>query len=190
MIKPKLSRHETISTYMISKEECEKDYSYSEIKPWQYVDYIYFKDSNTIKFGKYLFSECFNLKSIIIPENVEVINEHCFDNCKRLKTVIFSNNLKVICEHAFNKCALSQIIIPKNNIDIKECAFENCESLISLYIPDGESFIDERICLNSHNVLIYTERDLKNKNENIIKLDSETYNKITNSVINQIKNMM
>ena len=81
-------------------------------------------------------------------------------------------------------------IIPKNNIDIKECAFENCESLISLYIPDSESFIDERICLNSHNVLIYTERDLKNKNENIIKLDSETYNKITNSVINQIKNMM
>jgi hypothetical protein len=54
--------------------------------------------------GMNVFYECAYLTSMIIPENIVVINSYAFENCDRLTKVIVASGIENIYVHAFNGC--------------------------------------------------------------------------------------
>lgn len=77
-----------------------------------------------------LFADRQELKSVVIPEGVEVIGDYVFYNCPNLKTVILPESLKEIDQAVFNGCtALEEIIIPKTVSKIGKNAFAGCVNL-------------------------------------------------------------
>ena len=84
--------------------------------------------------GPFCFSECKNLKSIILPKNLEKISENSFSRCSSLKEIKFPQNLKEINSVAFSHTPLKEIIFPKN-IRIIHLGFLFCTSLKKIIIP-------------------------------------------------------
>ena len=70
------------------------------------------------------------LKTIILPESVSELEDHCFLGCFRLVDITLPDNLKVIGYRAFSGCfALKEITLPDGIEYITEAAFEECTSL-------------------------------------------------------------
>lgn len=42
---------------------------------------------NITKIEKYAFSNCTNLKSVLIPDSVKVIGDYAFNNCRNLDNI-------------------------------------------------------------------------------------------------------
>lgn len=77
-----------------------------------------------------LFCDRQELKTVIIPEGVEVIGDYVFYNCPNLKTVILPESLKEIGQAVFNGCtALEEITIPENVSKIGKNVFAGCVNL-------------------------------------------------------------
>jgi len=97
--------------------------------------YIY-SQSEKVFFPGNMFLNCKSLKSIVIPENVEEINDGAFQGCTALESVTLNEGLKVICNKAFLDCAsLKQIIIPSTVEEIQDYVFSNT-GLTSIIIPE------------------------------------------------------
>ena len=101
--------------------------------------------------GSGAFKGCENLEVVVIPENVEVIQEDVLSNCENLTFVFVSDNIEEIGEGAFSNSAqvtlvgaedsLAQIYSDDNNIEFK--AYSTPEnSILAEYLreigSDGE----------------------------------------------------
>lgn len=83
-----------------------------------------------------------SLKSIEIPEGVEVIGNGAFCNCALLEEVKLPESLKVIGSEAFNRCkSLKTIEIPNSVVEVGRNAFILCEALQEVKIPDKAKFV-------------------------------------------------
>ena len=92
------------------------------------------------------FAECVSLKSIKIPTNVTTIGKRAFENCRSLKKVEFEANskLQTIDNWAFYAChGLKNMIIPNGVTTIGEGAFWGCEYLSDLSIPASVQKIND-----------------------------------------------
>lgn len=90
------------------------------------------------------FTGCTKLKTIIIPENVTIINENSFYNCRALYSVILPQNLTTIGNRAFQGCqSLADIKIPVSLLNIGNYAFRDCQSLTKIHLPDGFKSLGE-----------------------------------------------
>ncbi len=92
----------------------------------------------------YAFANCTELKSIVIPNSVEILNASAFARCLSLETVIIGNGLKKIEAETFERCMeLKNIIIPDTVTSIGNQAFERCSKLVSIKLPDSIKEIGE-----------------------------------------------
>jgi len=74
-----------------------------------------------------------NIKSIVIPDSVEYIENYAFAYYKNLKSIEIPDSVKRIRNWAFECCEnLKSIVIPDSVKRIGDGAFWNCESLKSL----------------------------------------------------------
>ncbi len=124
--------------------------------------------NSVMSIGEYAFFECSSLKSITIPNSVEYIGNYAFHYCKKLSQISLSKNLKSIgCgvfldtayyEHLSNwtnnvlylgdvlltadifKISGQVNIIPGTKV-IADCAFEECDRITSVSIPDTVKYI-------------------------------------------------
>lgn len=97
------------------------------------------------------FKNCNNLRSVVLPEQLEYIGDKegdwasgngPFSNCVNLKNIIF-NGCKEIGTNTFKGCsAIQQINIPEGVTRIGEDAFSGCKSLESIIIPNGVETIE------------------------------------------------
>lgn len=86
----------------------------------------------------YAFDFCKNLKSITIPDSVNIIGESAFCGCKLLTAITISNSVKSIGYGTFKYCdSLTAITIPHGVMSIGEVVFEDCKNLESITIPDS-----------------------------------------------------
>jgi hypothetical protein len=86
------------------------------------------------------------IKSVHIPEGVEVVKRSMFYKCTQLETVTFPSTLKAIEDFAFYGCeALKQIDLNRCKVleVIGTSAFEGCKSMAGLVIPDAVIAIEE-----------------------------------------------
>lgn len=79
-----------------------------------------------------MFSNCKELRELILPEGIVSINCGTFAGCSSLKKVYIPGSLKVIGERAFYSCKkLEEIVIPKGTSQrFKELFPEELHSLL------------------------------------------------------------
>ena len=77
--------------------------------------------------SKYTFTGCEDLIRIIIPQNVNIIDEHAFANCTNLARITLNTSLTTIGIYAFGNCSsLKTITIPSSVTTIRGSAFWEC----------------------------------------------------------------
>lgn len=83
----------------------------------------------------YTFSDYFNLKKVVIPNSVEIINEGAFDGSS-LAEVEFGDGVKYIGDWAFGNCELVNVSIGSSVETIGDFAFAECELLKSINLSE------------------------------------------------------
>jgi len=118
---------------------------HNKLKNWTFVEKEEGEEESKLDtIGERAFAECSNLKSIIIPKSVKIINKDAFVMCTSLESVTFEEESKLdtIGESAFGGCRnLKSIIIPKSVKIIDRDAFVMCTSLESVTFEEGSNLI-------------------------------------------------
>lgn len=88
----------------------------------------------------YVFKDCENLVSVVLPEGLKEINEEAFSGCKNLRSIKFPDSLTYIEYGAFLDCESlgPELEIPELVWGIGDEAFENCTRLATLRINNPE----------------------------------------------------
>lgn len=114
---------------------------------------IFEKGSKLKKIGGYCFCRCKNLKSIEIPDGVEIISKTAFSNCTSLTDVKLPNSLKEMGKSCFYRCGgLKAIDIPDGVTEIPEQCFEECTSLTDVKLPKDANKIGVQCFYGCHNL--------------------------------------
>ena len=99
--------------------------------------------------GSYTFCGCRGLSSILIPDNVEAINDGAFQNCESLTSVVIGEGVRSIGSYSFNNCTkLSSINMPSNLARIGYQAFMCDSMLTSLSLPPSLTEIGDESFLH------------------------------------------
>lgn len=121
---------------------------------------------DTIEIASYAFSECKNLKSIIIPDSITSIGNYVFSDCTSLTSITIHDSVTSIGCCAFNNTAwynnqpdgvvyagkvvykykgiCPETVVLKEYITaIADYAFEYCTNLTSITIPDNVTSIGD-----------------------------------------------
>lgn len=109
-------------------------------------------DGNATESGS--FYECFNLKTIILPNSVTRIGNGSFRYCENLSSITIGDNVKIIDKSAFDGCrSLTTITLPASVKEIRPQAFADCPKLQSFYCKATNPPLFESS--NSFNATIY-----------------------------------
>lgn len=101
---------------------------------------------NEAKLGSSIFYGCRSLKSVQLPQGIEVLGAEeidsiyygFFEKCSSLEQVFIPSSVKVIDNNAFKKCFhLNSILLPSSLRKINQSAFSYCTSLEEISIPEG-----------------------------------------------------
>jgi tetratricopeptide (TPR) repeat protein len=89
-------------------------------------------------FGDDLFSDCYRLTSVTIPNGVTKISNGLFYNCFSITGVTIPDSVTAIGSSAFRGCyGLTGITIPASVAAIEEAAFSDCSGLTDVTIASG-----------------------------------------------------
>lgn len=126
--------------------------------------------------GRYAFADNSNLKKVIMPDSVTVVEQGAFWGAEKLKTVRFSKYLKRIEEDAFS-CYLTSLKLPNRLVSIEKSAF-NCEYIKgTIVVPKNVKEIGYNAFVNAHKV-----KKILVKSKKLKKVDKEmvfSTNKVT-----------
>lgn len=86
------------------------------------------------------FRENENIKSVVIPSSVKVIEDGAFSICESLEKVTLPEGLLCIDQGAFGETALTSVTLPKSLLYIGRGAFGS-DNLSEINIPDDAAFI-------------------------------------------------
>lgn len=90
------------------------------------------------KICKEAFRDAFDIRGIIIPSSVKIIESHAFSYCMGLEVVLINDGVEIIEEAAFDNCnSIKDLYIPQSIRRISNGAFMSCESLEQLVLPKG-----------------------------------------------------
>ena len=96
-----------------------------------------FVGGNLTTVPAYIFSECENLKSVVLPETVKDIYDYAFENCSSLEAIEMPG-VTHIFEGAFNACTSLKTIEMPMVKTIGSSAFEKCTSLKTIEMSSVE----------------------------------------------------
>lgn len=86
-----------------------------------------------------LFNHCISLTNIEIPETISTIAGGAFQYCDNLESIYIPDNVIQICAEAFSYCSgLTNVRLSRNLRVIEKFAFDHCESLVSMYVKREE----------------------------------------------------
>lgn len=116
------------------------DYSFSSSSPWSNCDDIksVIIESGVTSIGKCAFVGCKNLSGILIPNSINDIGDLAFRNCNGLTSISIPDSVSVINPDTFTYCSnLTSISIPNSITGIGWGAFRGCKSLENIIIPQS-----------------------------------------------------
>jgi hypothetical protein len=111
---------------------------------------------NVTSVGERAFSGAM-LKSIALPDSVEVLGSGAFERCENLMTISLSGSLKKIEADAFFWSGITYIIIPESVESIGERAFGQCARLSRAELPEQLSYCGKELfsgCILLENVTL------------------------------------
>ena len=115
------------------------------------------------------FAGCENLVKITVAEGNAIY--HSSGNCliktadKKVvlgcKTSVIPNDgsVTIIGEYAFYSCDIVSIVIPESVTIIEDAAFEFCEKLETIYIPDTIEYVGNMAFYSYYKSFVYNEKD-------------------------------
>lgn len=111
-----------------------------------------------VTIGKYAFSGCENLTTIIIPSSVACIEECAFFHCTNLKNILISEGVSEIGYLSFCSCSgLVNLVIPASVNKIADHAFYGCDGMKSIQVsPDNSVYYSKGNCcieINSNRLI-------------------------------------
>ena len=83
--------------------------------------------------------------TVILPQSVKVIGMETFSFTTNLKTVILPQGVEHIQEGGFYACGLRAITLPESLKSIGEWGFKSCEYLSSIKIPNSVTYLGEGV---------------------------------------------
>ena len=116
------------------------DYSFSSSSPWSNCDDIksVIIESGVTSIGKCAFVGCKNVSGILIPNSINDIGDLAFRNCNGLTSISIPDSVSVINPDTFAYCSnLTSISIPNSITGIGWGAFRGCKSLENIIIPQS-----------------------------------------------------
>lgn len=88
--------------------------------------------------GEWAFSQCKELRSIVIPDSIKYIKMHAFEYCEQLNSITIPNSVMYIERDAFQFCrGLRSIVIPNSITEIACEAFCGCINITSVKLPNS-----------------------------------------------------
>ena len=85
--------------------------------------------------GDSVFSHCYSLESVVIPDSVTSIGKFAFYDCSGLESVVIGDSVTSIGHYAFNCCSsLTSIKVDSNNSNYKDIDG-------NLYTKDGKTLV-------------------------------------------------
>ena len=110
-------------------------------------------DGEVTTIGSFAFSQCYSLKSVIIPDSVTTIGNYAFRDCSSLTSVTIPDSISTIGGNAFESCSsLTSVTIPDSVTTLGDNPFWMCYSLTEfkgkLASEDGKCLIVDGV-LNS-----------------------------------------
>lgn len=98
---------------------------------------------------KSAFANCENLTSITFAGESTTLGEKVFFNCKKLQDVKLPYGLTIISKELFNDCSmLAEIELPSSLIELGDAAFGGCISLKSIVLPSSLRVMGEKVFAN------------------------------------------
>lgn len=79
--------------------------------------------------GDSAFSDCYILKSVVIPNTVQVIGKSAFAYCSGIASVEISNSVQTIGNNAFQGCNITSLTITNSVQYIGDYTFASCDGL-------------------------------------------------------------
>lgn len=100
-------------------------------------------DQNIHSLMEYAFQNCYNLRTILLPNSIQHIKTGCFSNCRSLKYFNIPP-ISIIEKETFEGCeSLEHVCIPDTIVKICDRAFRFCRSLNFIKLPPKLLFIGE-----------------------------------------------
>lgn len=85
--------------------------------------------------GARVFSNLDNLKSVVIEDGVEVIDNQAFWDCDNINNLVLPSTLKSIGSDAFTWIKVKNLEFPEGMLSIGSGAFRNCNNLQKVVLP-------------------------------------------------------
>lgn len=101
--------------------------------------------------GSGCFNFCSALTTVKIPNSIKVLENYTFSNCENLKTVTLSNNLQSIGERCFKGCGVTSIKFPASLRSIGTDAFSGTD-LFSVVVPSTVTTVYPQVFMGCHNL--------------------------------------
>lgn len=93
---------------------------------------------NITTVGVSAFKNCESIKTIKLPDTIQIIEDRAFGNCTKLERIEFSENLRSIGIYAFTGCnALSSVTLPNSLETLGYLSFNNLLNLKEVTVGSG-----------------------------------------------------
>ena len=125
------------------------------------------------------FGQCPVLRTLRLPESIEIISSWAFNECDSLISIDLSNciNLAYIEQAAFQNCkSAQQIILPDNVNVISKSAFQGCQLAKSIKFPANVGTIESLAFADMENLQSLSFNDCSI----LISIDKEAFRNATN----------
>lgn len=122
--------------------------------------------------GKQAFNVCFELEEVKLGENVKIIGEEAFNQCSNLKKINL-DNVETIGKGAFTECTnLEKIEFGKNMKTIESMAFNNCKNLKSVNLGNVKE-IGDKAFSNCPIKRAFIPKTLEKIGEDVFTIDTQ-----------------
>lgn len=99
--------------------------------------------------GEYAFQKSTVITDVIIPEGIKTISTLAFSNCYYLKSVVIPSTVTYIGTYAFQYCdSLTQVTMFNGVKTVDSGAFRDSDNLTSFIFPDSVTALGEKIFLD------------------------------------------
>ena len=89
-----------------------------------------------------VFSGCYRLRTINLPNNITSIGNCAFEFCRNLRKLSIPNSVSYIGENAFSNCqSIKNFTIPQGVTRIEKFTFLGCDSIESITLFQGITYI-------------------------------------------------
>ena len=75
-----------------------------------------------------------------LPRTLKRIERHAFDNCWYLRSITLPDNLEYIGKCCFSESRLAEVQIPRNGVKAEDDAFDKCHVKDNIVFRDGRVF--------------------------------------------------